>query len=357
MVPRRILDTRTQGRPLVAGHVRSLAVTPGVSAVALNVTVTEPSTALDLEVFGTGDQPGRRTSNLNVVRGQTRANLVVAPVGADGTVSFDVSQGSAHLVVDQLGTYAASGAANTGESYRALTPARILDTRLADNPVQAGADRSVRVLGIGGVPAGDVSSVAVLVTALGASADMDLQTYPTGSRPAERTSTLNLTRGATVSNLALLPVGSDGSISLSVSQRSVSVVLDVVGWYRNDGASTTNGRLTPLTPTRLYDTRASDSPLLAGGDRAVQVAGLAGVPSAARSVLVNVTSTGATQPADVETYPSGDKPSPRTSVLNVVRGQTAAVLVQARLGADGKIVLSSSAGSMGVVLDVLGWSS
>ena len=44
-------------------------------------------------------------------------------------------------------------------------------------------------------------------------------------------------------------------------------------------------------------------------------------------------------------------------MLNVRPGQTAAVLVLARLGSDGKLVLSNSAGSMGVVLDVVGWST
>ena len=355
MSPPRVLDTRMTSSPVLAGQDRTLRVTPGVAAVALNVTVTQPSTTLNLEVYGTGDRPARRTSNLNVVRGQTRANLVVVPVGQDGTVSFSVSAGSAHVVVDQLGTYAKSGSANTGEAYRALKPSRILDTRTSQNPVQPGADRALPVLGRGGVPSSDVASVAVLVTALGSRADAFLQVYPTGRRPAQRTSTLNLTRGATVSNLAIVPVGSDGSISLSAAQSSLQVVVDVVGWFRRDAAPA--GRLNALTPTRLYDTRDTRSPLLAGEERAVQVAGLAGVPASARAVVVNVTSTGASTTSYLQTYPSGEQPLPRTSILNVVRGQTAAVLVAARLGPDGKLVLHCSAGQLHVVLDVVGWIS
>ncbi|GAC1442405.1 MAG: hypothetical protein NVSMB55_13040 [Mycobacteriales bacterium] len=357
MTPTRILDTRLTSSPIAAGQDRTLQVAPGAAAVALNVTVTRPSAALDLEVYPTGDRPQRRTSNLNVVRNQTRANMVVVPVGRDGTVSFSVSAGSADVVVDELGSYAPTGSADAGEAYRAVTPARILDTRTAQNPVRAGADRSLPVLGRGGIPSSDVSSVAVLVTALGTRADADLQVYPTGRAPSQRTSTLNLTRNATVSNLAIVPVGADGSISLSASQNSIQVVVDVVGWFRNDGATTSNGRLTPLTPARIYDSRSSGGLLPAGEERPVQVAGLGGVPSSARVVFLTMTSTGATTGADLQAYPSGDKPSPRTSDLNVVRGQTAAVLVAARLGGDGKLVLSSSAGRMHVILDVVGWSS
>ena len=44
-------------------------------------------------------------SNLDVVAGQTVANMVVVPVGANGRVSIYNNGGSAHVVVDVLGWF------------------------------------------------------------------------------------------------------------------------------------------------------------------------------------------------------------------------------------------------------------
>jgi hypothetical protein len=74
-------------------------------------------------------------------------------------------------------------------------------------------------------------------------------------------------------------------------------------------------------------------------------------------VLVNVTSVGSTSNADLEVYPTGSKPNRRTSNLNVRTGQTVPVLVLAKVGRDGQVSLSTSQGSMHVVLDVMGWVS
>ena len=56
--------------------------------------------------------------------------------------------------------------------------------------------------------------------------------------------------------------------------------------------------------------------------------GQAGLPaSGVRAVVVNTTLTGVSRDLDVQVAPSGTNPSPRTSNLNAVRGQTVANLV------------------------------
>ena len=81
----------------------------GVSAVALNVTVTEPTGDGWITVFPKG-QPRPNASNLNFVRGQTIPNMVVAKVGAGGEVSFFVSPGpEVHLIVDVAGWFSDDG--------------------------------------------------------------------------------------------------------------------------------------------------------------------------------------------------------------------------------------------------------
>ena len=75
------------------------------------------------------------------------------------------------------------------------------------------------------------------------------------------------------------------------------------------------------------------------------------------AVIVNVTSVASTTSADLEVYPTGSKPSRRTSNLNVRPRQTVPVLVLAKVGQGGQISLSTSQGSMHVVIDVVGWVS
>jgi len=57
----------------------------GVSAVVLNVTVTQPTTGSFLTVYPSGTTRPL-ASSLNFVAAQTVPNLVVAKVGADGKV-------------------------------------------------------------------------------------------------------------------------------------------------------------------------------------------------------------------------------------------------------------------------------
>lgn len=318
----------------------------GVTAVVVNTTVTGVERSMDLMLYPSDRRPAPRTSNLNAVRGQTVANLVEVAVGEDGRIGLSVSHGSTHVVLDVVGWYGDPGAA--GDGYVAQAPERRFDSR-ESRSIAAGADRVVPLFS--SVPVG-VSSAVVNVTALGAPANADVQLYAAGDKPSRRTSNLNLRRGETVANLAVVPVDAQGRVAISVSQNSVHVVLDLVGWY---APSSVRGYV-PLRPARIFDSRLERRPIAAGADREVTVTGAGDVPtSGVEAVLVNVTSVGSTTSADLQVYPAGQRPARRTSNLNVRRGQTVPVLVAARVGDDGQIVLSTSQGSMHVVLDVVGY--
>ncbi len=115
MTPVRLLDTRSDGgvsqpvgqTPLtlpVAGQ-RGVPST-GVLAVVLNVTATEPSVNGFVTVYPSGEAIPV-ASNLNTTAGHTRANLVIAKVGADGAVAMYNSSGSVHLIADAVGYFIA----------------------------------------------------------------------------------------------------------------------------------------------------------------------------------------------------------------------------------------------------------
>lgn len=105
--PTRLLDTRTTGGPIGAGATRTLHITgvpADVRAVALNVTVTDPTTAGFLTVFPSqGSQP--TSSNLNFTAGETVANQVIVPVGPDGSIELFNKNGTTDAIVDLAGYY------------------------------------------------------------------------------------------------------------------------------------------------------------------------------------------------------------------------------------------------------------
>jgi hypothetical protein len=111
--PTRILDTRATGGKLTAGESRAVSVAgvggvppSGVSAVVLNVTVTETTAGGYLTVSPTGS--ARPTaSNLNWSgAGVTIPNAVVVKVGTGGQVDvFQSGPGTAQVIVDVAGYY------------------------------------------------------------------------------------------------------------------------------------------------------------------------------------------------------------------------------------------------------------
>src|SRR5262249_18935963 len=114
IVPARIMDTRsgigTAVAPLGAGETRALQVvgqadTPaGAVAVALNVTVTEPTASSYLTVWPAGAAMPT-ASNVNVVAGQTVANMVTVGIGAGGQIDLYNFNGDAQVLVDVTGWY------------------------------------------------------------------------------------------------------------------------------------------------------------------------------------------------------------------------------------------------------------
>ena len=113
--PARILDTRSgNGAPKAkpgSGATMDLQVTgrggvpsSGVSAVVMNVTVTQPSAGGHLTAWPTGSSLPL-ASNLNFVAGQTVPNLVVAKVGTGGKLNLRNNFGQVHVVADAVGWY------------------------------------------------------------------------------------------------------------------------------------------------------------------------------------------------------------------------------------------------------------
>ncbi len=245
LTPARVLDTRngTGGfsAPVGAGGTIAPVVTgvggvpaSGVSAVVLNVTVTQPTAAASyLTAFPTG-AARPNTANLTFVAGQTVSNLVVAKVGTGGKVSVYNLAGTSHVIFDVVGWFG-TDRDEPAARYTALTPARTLDTRNGTGgvtgPVGPGGTVSPVVTGVGGVPVSGVSAVVLNVSVTQpTAAGSYLTVFPAGAaRP--NTANLTFTAGQTVTNLVMAKVGADGKVSVYNLAGTSHVIFDVVGWY------------------------------------------------------------------------------------------------------------------------------
>lgn len=261
LTPARLADTRP-GRPTSDGRFAGTgAITPsrslnlevtgrggvpasGVTAVALNVTVTGPTGEGYLTVYPSGT--GRpAASNLNFRAGQTVANAVVSKVGTDGNVVVYNSSRQAHVVVDVAGYFTA------GSDYVSLNPARFADTRATGvavaGPPYATSRRStglgpigtgvrneeqldVLVSGRGGVPLTDTGAVVLNVTVTSPSAGGHLTVFPLDT-PVPTASSVNFGAGRTVPNLVIAKLGRGGGVSILTSVPSSHVVVDVLGYF------------------------------------------------------------------------------------------------------------------------------
>ncbi|MCU1688269.1 MAG: hypothetical protein JWN20_197 [Jatrophihabitantaceae bacterium] len=103
--PARVLDTRT-GAPLGPGGDLALPIAGLVgraSSVVLNLTATDPSSDGYVTAWA-GGTARPLASNLNFAPGRIVPNLVIVPVGADGTVLLhNGSGGTVHLIADVFG--------------------------------------------------------------------------------------------------------------------------------------------------------------------------------------------------------------------------------------------------------------
>ncbi len=242
LAPTRVLDTRDgTGAPGPLGPDQTIEVqlagrggvpTRGAAAVVLNVTATETAAAGYVTVWPTG-RTRPQASVLNAPdTGSTVPNLVIVPIGRHGTVSF-YSQAGTHLVADVAGYFTNGFGANTTTGlFVPVTPQRVLDSRNGQ-PVGRfwpSQRRDIPVAGIGDVPGPGVGAAILNITGTEAAGAGYVTAYPAAT-VLPNASNLNLDGpGATRANLALVPLGIQGRVSL-FSQSGTQLIADVSGYF------------------------------------------------------------------------------------------------------------------------------
>lgn len=288
-----------------------------------------------------------------------RPRLCCALLAAGGVLSGLMSPTLATAAPAAASTASAPAVIEARDTFHALPPVRLLDTRSGVGAPKAavtgGSEVKLQVAGRGSVPAGGVSAVVLNVTSTSASGPAYVTVWPTGA-PRPEASSLNARRGTIVPNLVKVKVGTDGKVSLFVSAGSMHLIADVSGWFGADEFA--GGLYTPLAPARVLDTRDGTGQegagaVVGGSSITVALLGRGGIPGEGVSAIVlNVTATAPTAPGFVTVWPSGTRPL--ASNLNLTTGRTVPNRVIVKVGADGAVRLFSSA-TTHLIADVGGW--
>ena len=243
--PERLLETRTTeaggqkgyaGPKPVDGQVITLDVTGigtamvpnDAKAVLLNVTAVNSSDAGWITVYPCGT-PRPNTSNVNLIAGVVRANLVAAKVGTGGNVCLFVSRGT-DVVADL------QGYAPAGSTFVATMPERVLETRVADGRINytgpkpiAGQIIELKVTGFGTTQIPDDAGTVLLnVTVTESATDGFITVYACGT-PRPLASNINLT-GLVTPNLVAAKVGAGGRVCIFTSNET-HLVADISGYF------------------------------------------------------------------------------------------------------------------------------
>ena len=216
-------------------------------AVVLNVTAIAPTKSDFLTLFP-DLQPRPNTSNINLLAGQVRANLVEVQVGSDGKIDVFNDQGTINVALDIEGFVSPS--TSTAKYNPLSAPVRICDTRASGgstSPNQCNTSGHSPILGTGpvltfnvhtltdNVPSSGVVAVVFNLTAIAPTVRTDLTAYPAGvTEPLA--SNVNLEAGTAVPNRVIVGVSGSGTVSIANSAGSVDVAIDIDGYFASTGS-------------------------------------------------------------------------------------------------------------------------
>ncbi len=241
-----------------------------------------------------------------------------------------------------------------------ISPVRVLDSRNGTGAPAGRLEAGCTVtldLAASPVPA-NASAIALSVTSTEAAEPGYVTVFPCGSA-LPYASNLNPRVGDPTPNLVLVPVDSATRKVCLFTFKATHLVADLTGWFAPGG-----GRLHPVTPARLLDTRSSVAPPGTlpppDGSRPVAatvielpVAGAGLVPAGAAAVAVNVTVDQTAAPGYVTAFPCGTPP-PLASNVNYLGRDTRSTQAMVGLGAGGRLCLFTYAGAH-LIVDVTAW--
>ena len=245
------------------------------------------------------------------------------------------------------------------QQFVAVTPCRLIDTRLTGGPIQGGTYRNFPIPQEGGCNIPDTAAAYSLNVSVVPQGPLGYLTiWPTDeSRPV--VATLNSLDGRIKADAAIVPAGTSGAVSVYVTQ-TANVVLDINGYFAPVSGSTL--AFYPLTPCRIADTRKTNfpqglgAPFLPGQqerDFPILNATTCNIPASAAAYSLNFSVVPHGGLGYMTVWPTG-QPRPLVSTLNDVPGTIIANAAIVPAGASGEVSVFPS-NDTDVIIDINGY--
>ncbi len=320
-----------------------------------NLTATEGEGAGFASVFPCADGFDT-TSNVNFpgegadTRGSA-ATLVVASPDDDGKICVQ-SNRAVHIVLDFAGWFAKD------QGFVERSPFRLLDLRdgsgaaaLPAGQLTPNEELKVQVAGLGGLPEGGISAVALNLVGTGAAAPGWLAAYSCADG-YDGTSSLNYLAEQSRANFVIAPVDDEGNICLQAN-KSVFAVADVLGHFTRDSglANSAVERIVDSRDASRATTRSISGKVQPGVEAMFDASEL-DLSEDTTALAVNLTGTEGEEPGWLAAYACEDGRN-GTSNLNFQANESTANAVIVPLPDDGMICVASNKATH-VVLDLIG---
>ena len=264
------------------------------------------------------------------------------------TTSFRSRLGRLALAAAVVGTALAGAASTPATAFGNANDFEPLRGRLLDTRTGTTSDNAVPKV-VGTRAAGTTTSVTVAgriyvpMTATGATLTVSIDSpaaagyatvYPCGSaRPLA--STINFSANKSISNTAIVPLGTGGAVCV-YNSATAHVVLDLQGYY------TSTAETALLTPARYLDTRPNEKtfdgnfqgggPISAANTKSLQVGNRGQVPLNATSAIMTV-AVKAIGSGYVTVWPCGAQ-FPTASTINFTAGTIVANTIISSIGTN-----------------------
>jgi hypothetical protein len=283
------------------------------------------------------------------------------PVVSDAVwVTNNVGSGSSAPYLTQT----AQARTATGDTYTAIDPVRILDTRDGTGLTGVFTANVPRTFNVAGAAGGLIPANAVAVTGNVTVANQTAAGYlalgPI-STANPTSSTINFPLGDIRGNNFTLPLDGSGDLAAvykAPAGKTAHVIVDITGYFLADDTAATYH---PVSSARILDSRAGKSVGLSGRfnanvPRSFAVTGRGGIPAGAIAVTGNLTVTNQTRAGYVSLGPISDA-TPETSSLNFPLGDNRGNGITVALSDSGSLwgVYKASSGTADLIFDVTGY--